>query len=153
MDHGMRQPLLSASLAAEARQILRRCRHQVSIRAVRASGPGGQNVNKVSTAVQLSFDVVNCAALEPPLKRRLLRLGGKRSTAEGVLLVQSDAHRSQLENRKQALRELQDLVARSLTAPRPRVPTRPTKAAREERLRTKKHRSKVKQSRSISEPD
>jgi ribosome-associated protein len=154
VDHGMPRPRsLRASVAADAEQILRRCRRQVRVRAVRASGPGGQNVNKVSTAVQVSFDVANCTALEPPIKRRLLRLGGKRSTASGILLIHSDAHRSQLENRKQAMRELQDLLARSLSAPRVRVPTPPTKSAREERLRLKKLRGQVKQIRSSRELD
>jgi len=140
-------------MAGRAAQVLDRCQRQLSFRAVRAGGPGGQNVNKVSTAVQLRFDVANCTALTPSVKKRLLRLGGKRVTAGGVLIIQSDAHRSQLENRKQAVRELKDLLTRSLPVPRTRLPTRPTKSAREERLRSKKHRSLVKRDRSTTDLD
>jgi ribosome-associated protein len=105
-------------------------------------------VNKVSTAVQLRFDLGKCTALDPLVKRRLQRLGGKRVTAGGILLIQADAHRTQLENRRQAILELKDILARALLAPRRRIQTRPTRAAREERLRSKKQRSHLKRTRS-----
>ena len=154
IDQGVRRPRSpSASLAALVERILRNCRRQLSFRAVRAAGPGGQNVNKVSTAVQLRFDVGNCTALAPPVTRRLLRLGGKRAIAGSVLLIQSDSHRSQLENRKQAIRELKGLLARSLSTPRTRVPTHPTKAARAQRLRAKRLRGRIKRERSSTDQE
>jgi ribosome-associated protein len=158
VSHVTRQPIHrprspSASLTAEAARLLRKCGRHVDFRAVRAAGPGGQNVNKVATAVQLRFDVAKCSALAPSVSSRLLRLGGKRVTAGGVLLIQSEAHRTQLENRKQAMRELTEMLARSLPPPRARVPTHPTKAAREQRLRSKKQRSRLKRVRSGTDPE
>ena len=111
---------------------------------VRASGPGGQNVNKLSTAVQLRFDVRHSPSLPSEVAARLERLAGSRLTREGVLVITAQRHRTQARNRQDALDRLIDLVRRAAVPPVPRRPTRPTAAARERRIEGKKRRGGIK---------
>jgi ribosome-associated protein len=115
---------------------------------VRASGPGGQNVNKVATAAQLRLDLAGTVALEPAVKQRLRALAGRRVTADGALIIVARNRRTQEGNRREALERLADLVRRALVAPKPRKATRPTRAARERRLASKTQRRATKQLRS-----
>ncbi|HET7010146.1 MAG TPA: alternative ribosome rescue aminoacyl-tRNA hydrolase ArfB [Anaerolineales bacterium] len=114
----------------------------------RASGPGGQNVNKVSTAVRLRFDVARSAWLPEPVKDRLLRLAGKRATAGGVLVIEARRFRTQEANRRDAEARLARLVAAARRPPRPRKATKPTAAARRRRLEAKRRRGQAKSLRS-----
>ena len=110
---------------------------------VRASGPGGQNVNKLSTAAQLRFDTSRIA-LPPEAHARLVRLAGQRMTKEGVIVIHAQRFRTQERNRADALERLIELIEQASIAPVARRKTRPTKASRERRLESKKHRSSVK---------
>lgn len=114
----------------------------------RSSGPGGQNVNKVATAVRLRFHVASSTVLPPEVKERLLRLAGKRVTTAGEILLLGQRYRTQEKNRADVLERLDELVARASIAPKRRRPTRPTKAAGRRRLEEKRRRSERKQERS-----
>ena len=111
---------------------------------VRSSGPGGQNVNKLSTAVQLRFDVRGSPSLPDDVRARLERQAGSRLTGEGVLIIVAQRHRTQERNREDARERLVDLIRRAAVAPTPRRPTKPTLASKRRRLDSKARRSRVK---------
>jgi ribosome-associated protein len=114
---------------------------------VRASGPGGQNVNKVSSAVQLRFDMRGSTALSDAVKSRLRALAGRRVTDDGAILIIARNQRSQDQNRREALERLADLIERALVVPKTRRATKPTRASRERRLDTKSRQQQTKRQR------
>jgi ribosome-associated protein len=126
---------ITATLAIDDREI--------DERFVRASGPGGQNVNKVATAVELRFDV-NASSLPPDVKRRLVSLAGRRMTTEGVLLIDGREYRTQAQNRAAARDRLVALIRRATIVPVGRRPTTVSKGAKQRRLATKKQRAELK---------
>jgi ribosome-associated protein len=127
--------------------------NEITFSFIRSSGPGGQNVNKVATAVQIRFDVKNSSSLTEAVKKRLIRLGGSRITDDGVLTITAQRFRTQERNRVDGLERLTALIRKAATPPKPRRKTRPPKKSIENRIQNKKYRSKIKKLRQTHSDD
>ena len=114
---------------------------------IRSAGPGGQNVNKVATAVQLRFDIFNSPSLASDIKGRLIQLAGKRVNSDGILILQAKRFRTQEQNREDAIAKFYELIKKASQKPKVRHKTKPTKASKEKRLQGKKKRGEVKKMR------
>ena len=114
---------------------------------IRSSGPGGQNVNKSSTAVQLRFDVVNSTSLPEDVKKRLIQISGKKITDNGILIIDARRHRTQVRNRNDSVKRLVTLIKRAAQKSKPRKKTTPPIRSKEKRLKSKHHRSEIKKQR------
>ncbi|MGD9106702.1 MAG: alternative ribosome rescue aminoacyl-tRNA hydrolase ArfB [Desulfobacterales bacterium] len=128
--------------------------NEIKLDFIRSSGPGGQNVNKVATSVQLRFDVKNSPSLSDDVRYRLIRLAGRKVTENGILIIQASRFRKQERNRQDAMDRLKKLIRKASEKPNIRIKTQPKKSVKERMLSAKRHRSKIKQMRrgvSISE--
>jgi len=125
---------------------------ELQLEFIRASGPGGQKVNKVATAVQLRFDVIDSPSLPDDVRDRLIRLAGKRMTEDGVLVIEARRYRTQDRNRKDAIDRLISLIQKAIVPPKSRRKTKPTLASKERRLEDKRRRSKIKRRRRYIPP-
>jgi ribosome-associated protein len=129
------------------RRTVELCLREAEFDLVRASGPGGENVNKVATAVQLRFNVRACRHLDSETKRRLIEKAGRRATPGGIIVLHASRHRTQARNREDALQRLSDLLESALARPKKRLPTKATAASKERRLRSKKLHAELKRTR------